>query len=151
MWSKARATKNSEETEDGRYSCHGPAAKARALKLSNAIIAAAIEVHRNLGPGLLESAYQACLSRELRSRGIRLQEQVLLPINYKGFPLDLDYRLDLLVEDLIIVELKSVERLEPVHHLQILTYLRLSNRWLGLLINFNTDLIKHGLRRHLNG
>jgi GxxExxY protein len=108
-------------------------------------------VHREFGPGLLESVYRTCLARELGLRRIAYREEVALPINYKGLPLPMSYRLDLLVEDLVVVELKTVERLEPIHQCQLLTYLRLSERWMGLLINFNSDRIKHGLRRMLNG
>jgi GxxExxY protein len=128
-----------------------PAAKARAKVVSSEIIAAAIEVHRQLGPGLLESVYRACLARELGLRGIDRRQEVALPVSYKGLLLEAAHRIDLLVEDLVIVELKSVERLEPVHKLQLLTYLRLSGRWLGLLVNFNSVLLKDGLRRMLNG
>jgi GxxExxY protein len=128
-----------------------PEAKARAEMVSGEIIGAAIEVHRQLGPGLLESMYQACLAQELSLRGIDHRREVALPVSYKGLALGCSHRLDLLVEDLVVVELKSVERLEAVHHLQLLTYLRLSGRWMGLLLNFNTDRIKHGLRRLLNG
>ena len=127
------------------------AAKVRAQAVSGDVIAAAIEVHRQLGPGLLESVYRACLGQELRLRGIDQRQEVPLPVTYKGLPLEVGHRVDMLVEDLVIVELKSVEELEPVHQLQLLTYLRLSGRWLGLLINFNTALLKHGLRRVLDG
>ena len=118
------------------------AVKARTRAVSGETIAAAIEVHRQLGPGLLESVYRACLSQELRLRGIDHRQEVALPVTYRGLALDVGHRIDLLVEDVVIVELKSVERLEPVHQLQLLTYLRLSGRWLGLLVNFNTDLLK---------
>jgi GxxExxY protein len=128
-----------------------PAAKARARVVSGEVIGAAIEVHRQLGPGLLESVYQASLARELSVRRIEHRQEVALPATYKGVALGTSHRLDLLVEDLVVVELKSVERLEAVHHLQLLTYLRLSGRWLGLLLNFNADRLKHGLRRLLNG
>jgi GxxExxY protein len=133
----------------GRY--REPAAKARAQVVSGEIIGAAIEVHRQLGPGLLESVYQSCLAQELMLRGIEHRQEVAFPITYKGRALEASHRLDLLVEDLVIVELKSVEGLEAVHHLQLLTYLRLTGRWMGVLLNFNTDRLKHGLRRHLNG
>jgi GxxExxY protein len=129
---------------------HSEEAKKRADNLSEQVIGAAIEVHSALGPGLLESAYEASLSMELALRGVHCRRQVLLPLNYKGAPLDVFYRVDILVEDLVILELKSVDKLEAIHDSQLLTYLRLSNRWLGLLINFNTDLVKHGLRRLLN-
>jgi GxxExxY protein len=127
------------------------AAKARAEIVSREVIAAAIEVHRHLGPGLLESVYQACLGQELGLRGIDQRREVPLPVTYKGLPLEVGHRIDLLIEDLVFVELKSVEQLEPIHRFQLLTHLRLSGRWLGLLLNFNTDRIKHGLRRMLNG
>lgn len=127
------------------------AAKARADDLSGEIIASAIEVHRLLGPGLLESAYETCLAKELEIRGVEHNRQVMLPLIYKGVELQAPYRVDLLVESLVIVELKSVEAIEPIHEAQLLTYLRLSRRWMGLLINFNTDVVRHGLRRMLNG
>jgi len=123
----------------------------RADQLSNGIIGAAIEVHRALGPGLLESAYEECLAHELRLRGIGFERQVPLPVIYKGVRLDCGYRLDLLVEDLVIVELKAVDALMPIHEAQLLTYLRMRGRWLGLLINFNTPALKHGLKRLVNG
>jgi GxxExxY protein len=134
-----------------RWGYRKPTARARAEALSGEIIGAAIEVHRQLGPGLLESVYQTCLGHELRLRGIHHDKEVPLPLTYKGLALGVSYRLDLVVEDLVVVELKSVEQLEPVHHLQLLTYLRLSGRWMGLLLNFNTDRMKHGVRRLLNG
>jgi GxxExxY protein len=147
------ATKRTKTHEDewlaSRY--REPAVKARAKVVSSEIIASAIEVHRQLGPGLLESVYRACLARELGLRGIDHRQGVALPVTYKGLLVKAAHRIDLLVEDLVIVELKSVERLEPVHELQLLTYLRRSGRWLGLLINFNSALIKHGLRRMFNG
>ena len=99
----------------------------------------------------MESTYRACLVEELRLRGIAHRQEVALPVNYRGLLLEASYRLDLLVEDLVIVELKSVERLEPIHQAQLLTYLRVSRRWLGLLLNFNTDMLRKGLRRLVNG
>lgn len=119
--------------------------------LSNKIIGAAIEVHRLLGPGLLESAYEECLSRELELRGIKVQRQVILPIEYKGIKIESAYRLDLLVEDRIIIELKSVAAIEPIHESQLLTYLKLTKLWLGLVINFNVPLLKDGIKRIVNG
>lgn len=116
-------------------------------ELTENIIGAAIEVHRVLGPGLLESAYEACLCRELSVRKLHFQEQVPLPVQYKGLQLEAGYRLDLLVEDKIVVEIKSVDELLPVHQAQLLTYLRLSHKPIGLLINFNVPLLKHGLKR----
>lgn len=123
----------------------------RADMLSRQIIGAAIDVHRILGPGLLESAYEACLCQELSLRGIAFESQVPLPIEYKGIQLDCGYRLDILVDKLVIVELKAVEALEPIHEAQVLTYLRLSKLWLGLLINFNVPVLKSGVKRMVNG
>jgi GxxExxY protein len=110
-------------------------------------IGAAIEVHRHLGPGLLESAYEACLTHELRERGLKVETQRALPVNYKGLRLDAGYRMDLLVEQTLIVELKSVEELQPIHLAQMLTYLKQSGLSLGLLINFNVPLLRHGIKR----
>ncbi len=125
--------------------------KTAADELSHAIIGAAIEVHKHLGPGLLESAYEECLCRELSLRSIRFERQVQLPIEYKGVKLDCGYRLDLVVENLVIVEIKAVEKIEPVHEAQLLTYLRLRGLWLGLLINFNVPHLKEGVRRFVLG
>jgi GxxExxY protein len=123
----------------------------KADDLSREIIGAAIEVHRHLGPGLFESAYEECLCCELGLRGIKFKRQVPLPLNYKGMSLDCGYRLDLLVEDLVIVELKAVEATLPIHEAQLLTYLKLRNAWLGLIINFNVKMLKDGVRRLVNG
>jgi GxxExxY protein len=121
-----------------------------ANRLSNVIIGAAINVHRELGPGLLESAYEACLFHELSEQGIGVAHQVPQPVIYRGVNLDCGYRLDLLVENLVIVELKAVEELRPVHTAQVLTYLKLKKLWLGLLINFNVPVLKQGIRRIVN-
>ena len=115
--------------------------------LTGSIIGAAIEVHRELGPGLLESSYQACLSWELIQRGLDFERQKRLPLTYKGTDIEFGYRLDLLVEDLVVVEIKAVESLTPVHAAQILTYLRLTTCPVGLLINFNVRYLRDGLRR----
>ena len=115
--------------------------------LSNVVIGAAIDVHRALGPGLLESAYEACLCHELGSRGVKYKRQVSLPIDYKDVQLDCGYRLDILVEDKIVVELKSIEKLLPIHDAQLLTYLKLGNWQLGILFNFNVPLLKLGIKR----
>lgn len=115
--------------------------------LSNAIIGAAIEVHRGLGPGLLESAYETCLAYELDTRGISYERQKAVPILYKGVKLDGGYRVDLLAAGLVVVELKAVEEISPLHEAQILTYLRLTNCRLGLLLNFNVPYMKDGIRR----
>ncbi len=119
--------------------------------LSQKIIGAAIEVHRVLGPGLLESAYEECTYHELSLKHVPLERQVPLSIRYKGITLDCGYRLDLVVGKLVIVEFKAVEKIEAIHEAQVLTYLRLSNLWLGLLINFNVPVLKDGIRRIVNG
>ena len=119
-------------------------------KITEAIIGAAIEVHRALGPGLLESAYVACLVYELIQRGYKVLQQVPLPLIYKDVKLDCGYRLDLLINDVVIVEVKSVERLEPIHEAQLLSYLRLADCKVGLLINFNVKLLKYGVKRLIN-
>ncbi len=111
------------------------------------MIGAAIEVHRELGPGLLESAYEECLAIELDEAGLSVQRQVELPLRYKGRDLDAGYRLDLVVDGQLIVELKSVERLLPIHDAQLLTYLRLSGIKTGLLLNFNTPVLFRGVKR----
>ena len=120
-------------------------------EISGKIIGAAIEVHKRLGPGLLESAYEECLCCEMALRGIKFERQISLPLNYKGRHLDCGYRLDLLVEYRLIVELKSVESLEPIYDAQLLTYLKLKNAHLGLIINFNVMMLKDGVRRLVNG
>ncbi|MCB9170387.1 MAG: GxxExxY protein [Flavobacteriales bacterium] len=120
-------------------------------EISSLVIKAAIAVHRALGPGLLESVYQVCLLAELKSIGLRVQEQVAVPIVYRGERLANDLRIDLLVEDRIIVEIKAVEELHPIHTAQLLTYLKLTNKKLGLLINFNTTKLIDGLERVMNG
>ena len=120
-------------------------------KLSGIILDSAIEVHRNLGPGLLESVYEVCLCKELDSRGIRYERQVSLPVVYKDEELDADFRIDILVENEIIIELKAVEAMIPVFEAQLLTYLKLANKKLGLLINFNVPRLIDGYKRMLNG
>ncbi len=113
------------------------------------IIGAAIEVHKQLGPGLLESTYEECLCHELHLRGIQFQRQLDLPVLYKGLKLDCGYRIDLLVEETVVVELKALEQILPVHEAQLLTYLRLAQKSVGLLINFNVPLLKDGIRRRV--
>ena len=113
------------------------------------IIGAAIEVHHRLGPGLLESAYEACLSFELGQMGLKVERQKALPVIYKEIRLEQGYHLDLLIEDAVIVELKTVDQLTNVHEAQVLSYLKLSGCPLGLLINFNVRMLKHGLRRYI--
>jgi GxxExxY protein len=115
--------------------------------VTSAIIGSAIEVHRELGPGLLESSYEACLAHELVIRGFKVIRQLAIPVSYKGISLDCGYRADLLVEEQIIVELKTVERIAPIHEAQILSYLRLSGKSVGLLINFHSYTIRQGLKR----
>lgn len=121
-------------------------------RLTDIIIGAAITVHKELGPGLLESVYQNCLFRELESLKVRVLKEVALPVLYRGLKVcDEGFRIDLLVEDIVIVELKSVEKVQPVYAKQLLTYLRLANKPLGLLINFNVPLLKDGITRISNG
>lgn len=120
-------------------------------KITESIIGSAIEVHRNLGPGLLESAYRECLRYELLQRGYEALQEVPLPLIYKGVSLDCGYRLDLLVNDAIIVEIKSVESLAPIHEAQLISYLKISGGKLGLLLNFNVKMLKHGgIKRLIN-
>jgi GxxExxY protein len=113
------------------------------------IIAAAIEVHRELGPGLLESMYEECLCRELKSRNIIFKRQVSIPITYKGDQLDCDYRIDLLVNDEVVVEIKAVEKILGVHEAQLLSYMKLLHKRIGLLINFCVPVLKDGIRRRV--
>lgn len=118
--------------------------------LSYKIIGCAFEVHKNLGPGLLESTYEACLCYELDKQGIKYERQKELTIDYKGITLSNGYRIDVLVEELIVIELKSVEALLPIHTAQILTYLKLSKHSLGLLINFNVTNLQAGIHRYIS-
>jgi GxxExxY protein len=118
-------------------------------ELTEQIIGAAIDVHRELGPGLLESAYEECLCHELHIRGLGFRRQVDLPISYKGLKLDCGYRLDIVVEDSVLIELKSIEQILPIHQAQLLTYLRLSGKKVGLLINFNVSVLKNGIARRV--
>jgi GxxExxY protein len=119
-------------------------------RITGSIIGAAIEVHRALGPGLLESAYEACLSYELLERGLGVERQRPTPVTYRGVQIDVGYRMDLLVEELVVVELKAVDRLLPIHKAQLLSYLKLADLRLGLLINFNVKVLKDGIRRMAN-
>lgn len=114
---------------------------------TRAIIGAAIEVHRALGPGLMESAYEECLCHELNLRGLAFERQVQVPVRYKGVHLDCGYRVDLIVSGEVVVELKTVEALLPIHEAQLLTYLKLLRRPLGLLINFHVEVLRQGIRR----
>ena len=116
-------------------------------ELSNRVIGCALAVHKELGPGLLESAYEQCLARELSIKEITFELQVPLPVRYKGVNIDCAYRVDMLVENKILIELKSVEKLLPVHEAQTLTYMKLANISTGLLINFNEKLLKNGIKR----
>jgi len=118
-------------------------------EITEKIIGAAIEVHKALGPGLLESAYEECLCRELTLRGMSFERQKALPNEYKGVKLDCGYRLDLLVAVVVVVEIKAVEVVQPIHEAQLLTYLRLGGWKLGLLINFNVPVLKDGIRRRI--
>lgn len=128
-----------------------PEHKEKCNEIPYAIIGAAIEVHRHLGPGLLESAYQTCLEYELYVRGIPFKKQVELPTEYKGIRLASVYRMDLVFCDSVVVEVKSIDAIDPIHESQLLTYLKLFQRWLGLLVNFNVCILKEGVRRLANG
>ena len=124
-----------------------PPAQGERDSLTESVIGLAIEVHRALGPGLLESAYQECLCYELKTNGIAYGRQVALPVIYKSVKLDCGYRMDLVVGDQLVVELKTVEKILPIHEAQLLTYLRLSGIRTGLLLNFNTAVLKNGIKR----
>jgi len=115
--------------------------------IASVVVDAALKIHKTLGPGLLESVYQATLSFELQKRGLRVVEELALPVRYEGVKLDLGFRVDLLVDDKLVIEIKSVEAVAPVHRKQVHTYLRLMNKQLGLLINFNVELMKNGIHR----
>ena len=119
-------------------------------KITGSIIDSAMKVHTALGPGLLESAYEACLKHELISKNIHVLNQVILPIKYHGIEIEAGYRLDLLVEDEVIVELKAVDKIHPIHEAQLLSYLKLANKKIGLLINFNVPRLKYGIKRIIN-
>ena len=119
-------------------------------EIASVIVDSAFKVHTKLGPGLLESAYEACLSHELKKRGLKVDRQIPQPVYYDDIIIDVGYRLDLLVNDSVIIELKAVENVLPIHQAQLLTYLKLSGKTLGFLINFNTVLIKNGIKRIAN-
>jgi GxxExxY protein len=129
----------------------GTAPKKSALEVSRAVITAAMKVHSALGPGLLESAYEACLAHELRRNGLKVETQVELPIEFEGTVLDVGYRIDMLVEDLVLVELKATAEIHPVVKAQIISYLKLSNKTLGLLINFHVTHLREGIKRFVRG
>jgi GxxExxY protein len=120
-------------------------------RLSGGIVDSALRVHSALGPGLLESAYRACLAYELRKQGLAVSEEVALPVVYDAHRLEVGYRIDILVENLVVVEIKSVEAIAPIHKAQLLSYLKLSGKSLGLLLNFNVVLMKNGIVRMRNG
>jgi GxxExxY protein len=122
----------------------------RLNKITERIIGAAIAVHQALGPGLLESAYEACLAFELRQRGLKVEQQKPVPVVYRDVKLDCGYRLDLLVEDCVIVEIKSVDHLAAIHEAQLLSYLKLTGCKIGLLINFNVKMLMSGIKRIVN-
>jgi len=119
-------------------------------QITSEIIGCAINVHRVLGPGLLESAYEECLASELKSVGLKIERQKPVPVFFKEIKLKCGYRIDILVEDQIVVELKSVDQLAPIHEAQMLTYLKFSNKQIGLLINFNVLLLKNGIKRFVH-
>jgi GxxExxY protein len=117
-------------------------------QITEKIIGCAIEVHKHLGPGLLESAYEECLMYELNHAGMSVVKQKPVPVVYKEIKLDYGYRIDLLVEDTVIIELKTVDAFHPVHHAQILTYMKFAHKSIGLLINFNVTMLKNGIKRY---
>jgi GxxExxY protein len=119
-------------------------------EISSRILAAAFKVHTAIGPGVLESVYQTCMHHELKKAGLRVDAQVAVPVQYEGLQLESGYRIDLLVEDTVIVELKCVDALLPIHKAQLLTYLKLANKPLGLLLNFNVVHMRQGIKRILN-
>ena len=123
----------------------------RENEVAKIVVDVAFQIHKRLGPGLLESVYEAVMLHELRKRGLHVENQVPIPVEWDGIRLEVGFRADLIVERCLIVELKSVEQINPVHKKQLLTYLRLANCRLGLLINFNTELIKNGISRIVNG
>jgi GxxExxY protein len=127
------------------------AKKERINQISHRVIGLCIEVHRELGPGLLESAYEEALAYELTNAGLRYERQRDIPLTYKGASLDCGYRLDFIVEDELIIELKSISAFQPIHHAQLLTYLKLQRRPLGLLLNFNVPVMKEGIKRVVCG
>ena len=137
-------TECTEDTEEVRNPCGDQ-------ECSGRVIDAALAVHRALGPGLLESAYEACLAHELTLRSIDVRRQVELPVLYRGLRLEIGYRIDLLIDDSLIVEVKAVGKVLPIHQAQLLSYLRLSRLRVGLLLNFNVDLMRNGIQRVLNG
>jgi len=118
-------------------------------ELTEQVIGAAIEVHRAIGPGLIESIYDECLSHELGLRGLKFKRQMMVPVSYKGMNLNCGHRLDLLVEDTVVVELKAVERILPVHEAQLLTYLRMLNKPVGFIFNFNVPVLRNGIVRRV--
>jgi len=118
-------------------------------EITQKIIGCAIEVHRNLGPGLLESAYEECLAFELEKAGLNIKRQVPTPVIYKDVKLDCGYRIDILIENLVVIELKVVDEINPVHEAQILTYMKFSKMNIGLLMNFNVTVLKNGIRRFI--
>jgi GxxExxY protein len=124
--------------------------EARLNKITEVIIGAAMNVHRALGPGLLESAYEACVLHELAQAGLKVVQQKPLPVVYRGVTLDCGYRMDMMVEDEVIVEIKSIEKLLPIHKAQLMSYLKLAGCNVGLLINFNVEVLKHGIQRVVN-
>jgi GxxExxY protein len=134
-----------------RFTAEGAEIAEDLNKLTESIIGAAIEVHRELGPGLLETSYEICLRRELSLHGLAFQRQLPIPVMYKGVKLDCGYRADIVVENSVLVDAKAIEALLPIHEAQLLTYLRLGGWKIGLLINFNVQFLKHGIRRRVLG
>ncbi len=141
MWRTVDARMNDERVDEPRLLCE---------QISEKVIGAAIAVHSALGPGLLESTYEACLAHELRKRGVRFERQLQLPVCYDGEMIDCGYRIDLLVEGQVVVELKAVDKVHPIHEAQLITYLRLADKPVGLILNFNVQRMKDGIVRKAN-
>lgn len=146
---KSKMEKSKPESAEGAEVISAPRVS-RLNQLTEQIIGAAIEVHRQTGPGLMESVYEECLCYELSRLGLAFQRQVHLPVSYKGVKLDCGFIMDLLVEDIVVLELKTVDQLLPIHFAQLLTYLKLSGKKVGLLINFNEPVLTKGLKRLVN-
>jgi GxxExxY protein len=138
-------------TEENAMTIAVAPARTSVNQLTHAIIAAAMKVHSNLGPGLLESAYEACLAFELRKSGHHVETQVGLPVIYEGVRLEVGYRIDIVVDDLVILEIKSVEAFAPIHEAQLMSYMKLSGKCVGLLINFNVVHLRDGIKRRVIG
>ena len=145
----SRVIKN--DSEDVALAATATGSVPRVNRITGAVVSAAMKVHSQLGPGLLESAYEACLAHELSKQGFAVAQQVALPVIYDGERIELGYRIDLIVQDMVVVEIKCVEAINPVHQAQLLSYIRLSGRNVGLLINFHVAHLRDGIQRMVDG